>query len=722
MRRRLSLVLVVWTAAAAAGCSGRSAATGSAGSGGGSGGAGGAVASDGATLYATLCASCHGDRAQGVTGPSLRAWTRGRAELVGVIDARMPLGAPDKCDAGCAARVADHVLGALQGPIACGGMAALPPRRLRLLTREEYRRTVADLLGGGGAACRTRTFTFDAGGRSLQTVHVAGSFNGWAPTIAAGGWAMQRQGNAWTLTRELPAGMHRYKLVLDERDWVTDPAALDREPDGFGGQNGVLTVACGSGGDLGFDPAARLPVETRPEGFAFSSASDTQVVTSVYAEEALAAARRLAAAATSDLPALLGCDPAAAACAGQFVRSFGARAFRRPLSDAEVARYTALYSGRGDAKKGAAAVVTAMLASPAFLYRAEIGERQADGTYKLGGFEVASALSYFAWGTMPDAALFEAARRGDLGGAAGIERELRRLLADPRARPQVGRFALEWLGAEKVLGAQKNPALYPDFTDGLKASLAEETRRFVAHVIFDSTHTFGELLTADYTLLDGAAARHYGLPAPASDWDKVPYGDGRRAGLLGHASILASTAHSDQSSPIQRGLFVRRALLCEPLPPPPPNAGGVPPVDPGATTRERFRMHTASEFCRSCHQYIDPVGFGFERFDAVGRWRETENGRPIDASGDMTDVEQLGAGTHAPFDGLPQLARTIADSRAAKACFAKKAHEFAHGASLTAGDTCTLEPVLARFAESNWDLRELLVAIALAPDFVRRAP
>ncbi len=720
MIRYIPRALAVWMAMATAGCAARSAATGGGGT--GSGGAGGAGVGDGATLFATLCTSCHGDRAQGVTAPSLRAWTRGRAELVAVIDARMPLGAPDRCKGVCAERVADHVLTSLQGSVACNGSAALPPRRLRLLTREEYRRTVADLLGGGGAACRTRTFSFDAGPRPVATVHVAGSFNSWAATIAAGGWAMRRQGSAWTLTRELPVGMHRYKLVLDERDWVTDPNAPDREPDGFGGQNSLLTVACGTGGDLGFDPAARLPVETRPEGFAFSSAADVQVVTSVYAEEALAAARRLSAAAASDLPALLGCDAGAAGCGGQFVRAFGARAFRRPLSDAEVTRYLGLYTGRPDAKQGAATVVTAMLASPAFLYRAEIGEPQADGTYRLGGHEVASALSYFAWGTMPDAALFEAARRGDLDGTAGIERELRRLLADPRARPQVGRFALEWLGAEKILGAQKSPTLYPDFGDAVRASLAEETRRFVAHVIFDSTHTFGELLTADYTLLDGAAARHYGVAVPPADWAKVPYADGRRAGLLGHASILASTAHSDQSSPILRGLFVRRALLCEPLPPPPPNAGGVPPVDPAATTRERFRMHTDSAFCKSCHQYIDPVGFGFERFDAVGRWRDTEAGKPVDASGDLTDVEQLGAGTHAPFDSLPALARTIADSPAAKACFARKLHEFAHGASLPPGETCTLEPLIARFSQSNWDVRELMVAVALSPDFVRRAP
>ena len=720
MDRSLARALAIGLLAAV-GCSGRSAATGGEGAS-GAGGAGGAGAADGATLFLSLCAGCHGDRAQGVSGPSLRAWTRGRAELVAAIDARMPLGAPEKCKGACAERVADFVLGSLQGPIQCNGVAAWPPRRLRLLTREEYRRTVADLLGAGGAACRTRTFRFDASGRALQSVHVAGSWNGWPATIAGGGWALQRQGSQWTLTRELPAGMHRYKLVLDEREWVADPSDPEREPDGFGGQNSVLTVACSGGGDLGFDPAARLPVETRPEGFAFSSAADVQVVTSVYAEEGLASARRLATAATSDLPALLGCDPAAAGCPERFVRGFGARAFRRPLSDAEAARYVALFTGRGDAKRGAEAVLTAMLASPGFLYRAEVGQPQPDGSYRLSGHEVASALSYLAWGTMPDAALFEAAARGELDRPDGVERALRRLLADPRARPQLGRFALEWLGAEKIAGAQKSPTLYPDFSDAVRASLAEETRRFVAHVIFDSTHTFGELLTADYTLLDATAARHYGVAAPPSEWAKVPHADGRRAGLLGHASILASTAHSDQSSPILRGLFVRRALLCEPLPPPPPNAGGVPPVNPDATTRERFRMHTDSTFCRSCHQYIDPVGFGFERFDAVGRWRDSEGGKPIDASGDMTDVEQLGAGTHAPFSTLPELARAIAGSRAARTCFAQKLHEFAHGSALAAGDTCTLEPLVARFAQSNWDVRELVVAIALAPDFVRRAP
>ncbi|MCA9699864.1 MAG: DUF1588 domain-containing protein, partial [Myxococcales bacterium] len=194
----------------------------------------------------------------------------------------------------------------------------------------------------------------------------------------------------------------------------------------------------------------------------------------------------------------------------------------------------------------------------------------------------------------------------------------RRLLDDPRARELLGTFAAQWLGIESIAVADKSTVTYPEWQPALGAAMAEETRRFVTHVVFDGSGSFDELLTADYSLVNPALASHYGiagLDPGLGDQDFVEAQlPPERAGILGHASLLASYAHSDQSSPVRRGLFVRQRLLCQQFGTPPPNAGGVPEVDPNATTRERFRQHSSDPNCSICHQFIDELGFGFERF------------------------------------------------------------------------------------------------------------
>jgi hypothetical protein len=183
---------------------------------------------------------------------------------------------------------------------------------------------------------------------------------------------------------------------------------------------------------------------------------------------------------------------------------------------------------------------------------------------------------------------------------------------------------------------------------------------------------------------------------------------------------LATYAHSDQSSPIKRGVFVRDRLLCQVFGTPPANAGGVPDVDPNATTRERFRQHTDDPTCYGCHQYIDDVGFGFERFDAVGQFRSTENGHPIDALGNMNDVEGLGTATNAPFEDLATLGETLAQSPAAQRCFTTQVYRFATGKFETPQDACALDRLQRRFDDADHDIRELLLGVALTPEFTTR--
>jgi hypothetical protein len=611
---------------------------------------------------------------------------------------------------------------------------APPPRQLRLLTRREYRHTVRDLFGlPDGTSCPPTKFAFDPGSKKPAKVHVAGTFNNWAKTIADGGWPLQRDQQLWKLERDLAPGDYAYKFVLDESEWVTDPSNPRQTDDGQGGKNSLLTATCGGQGDGGTaglpsDMTSTFPVESRPRKdnlsdlFPFDDASEKQVVSPTHIEEYWRAGKKIADGLSTQLTSLVACTSAdRATCASQFVRKFGARAFRRPLLDPEVARYEKLVMASVTSEAGLGAAVRAFLSSPNFLYRPEGGQIGSGSQGRLTAYETASALSYLLWGSMPDQALFDAAASGQLETPAGIEQQARRMLADRRSRETVGEFAAQWLGAEEILVADKEPALFPELNADLRASMVEETRRFVSHVVFDSSHQYDELLHADYTFANGPLAALYGMSGVAgATLQKNNYADSYRTGLLAHASVLATYARSDQSSPIKRGLFVRRRLLCQDLPPPPADVPPVPAVDRNATTRERFRQHTSVAGCASCHRYIDGIGFGFERFDAIGRLREEDNGHPIDSSGDMNDVEGLHTNTAAPYADVRGLAEILMASAAAKNCLATQYYRFWRGMFENDQSLCALGQIQTRFRESGHDIRELLIALTQTSDFTSR--
>ena len=621
---------------------------------------------DGAEIYAEQCARCHGAVGQGRRGPPVTGWTDTREALVEVIDETMPFSSPRDCRGACAEVVADYVL-TLDGVLQCDDIEPTP-RRLRLLTRREYAAAVRDLLAPAFVAepvadpCVDGT-TFRYTG-SASTVHLAGSFNDWNPTA----WPMENDGDAWTTTRVIAEGSYEYKFVIDGSEWITDPANPERADDGFGGFNSVVRVTCASGGmspSMVDDVAAGFPVENRPEGHPFDNAADLALVTTVHAQEYADAAKRLAESLGDGVSRLCdGCDD------DELVRTFGRRAFRRPLTDAELTRYSAFGSDWRT-------IVRAMLSSPSFLYRSETGV--VDG--RLDGFEMASALSFTLWGTTPDDALLDAAASGELDATEGVRTHVERLLADPRARELVGDFAVQWLGLEAL------PELPRTLDGAAREAMLEETRSFVEQVVFDGTGRFDELLTSG------------------------------GAGVLGQTSVHVRYAHSDQSSPIQRGVFVRRRILCQEFAPPPPDAGGVPDVDPEATTRERFRQHTESERCASCHQYIDDLGFAFERFDENGQSRESEAGGAIDSSGVLRDVEGFGTDTEDAFASLEELAGLLADSNAARDCFARQWYRFTFGAADREEDECTVRRFAEGFAASEGNIRELIVDLLTSESF-----
>jgi hypothetical protein len=439
-------------------------------------------------------------------------------------------------------------------------------------------------------------------------------------------------------------------------------------------------------------------------GNSFTPISEMQF--SQYATAAGAAADRAAALATKIVP----CDPAsdAAGCAARFIRQFGRKAFRRPLDDAEVARYQSLFdTGRAgaDFSNGVRLLVQAMLQSPHFVYLVE-------GPGPLTQHQMAARLSYFLWNAPPDAALATAADGGQLATLAGLRAQARRLLADPRALAMVTDFHTQWLGLERLPKLQKDQTLYREF-DGLRGAIGEETGRFVAEVMSSDGGRLESLLAAPYTVVNGPLGALYGVPVTGADWRKVPLDPRQRAGLLTQAGFLAAHGALDGSSPIRRGLAVRERLLCAEVPVPPPGADqNVPPLTPSTTTRQRFDKHRSVPSCAACHALMDKLGYGFESYDGIGRFRTTENGVTVDDSGEL-----IGTDIDGPFRGAPDLAHRLAQSPRVAECVATQWFRYAFGRLETDLDRCVVDELLKRFKGADLRVADLLLAVVESDAF-----
>jgi Protein of unknown function (DUF1592)/Protein of unknown function (DUF1588)/Protein of unknown function (DUF1587)/Protein of unknown function (DUF1595)/Protein of unknown function (DUF1585) len=473
------------------------------------------------------------------------------------------------------------------------------------------------------------------------------------------------------------------------------------------------------------------------EANGFTNQASALVVSPLLAEQYMTAAETLARAhagglLTRDLPACAGASVDASACnaaAETFVSNFGKKAFRRPLTDDEVQLHadlfvqgTTLGAGSYDPGIGVELVIQAMLQSPHFLYRVESGRPESveGDIVEMTSYEMASRLSYLFWGTMPDAALFEAADRDELRTPDQIEAQARRMLAAPRAREAVKSFHRQWLGLDEIVtvaATGKDRTVYPDYRESMLPLLQQETERFLDHAIFEADASVQDLYTAPYSIMNGELAEFYGIqgvPAGAG-FQRVELDPAKYAGFLTQAGLLALHAKSDGSSPVHRGKFVRERLLCQ-TPPPPPDVVPPPPtVDPTKTTREQYAQHEEDPGCASCHQWMDPLGFGFEHFDALGRYRETQSGLAIDATGEIGLIDE--PGIEGPFDGVVELADRLAQSSRVRECVSKQWFRYAYGRTETEADTCSMDLVNLRFSESEYDIKELLVALTQTDAF-----
>ncbi len=466
-------------------------------------------------------------------------------------------------------------------------------------------------------------------------------------------------------------------------------------------------------------PADEFPPEHRVENF--ENNAETHQANPLLVEKYWGAAREVSARVVSgELDPIAPCpDADYADCVQSFIVDFGKRAFRRPMLPAEVEGFRQLYD-KAEPSLGYAAsiglVLEAMLQSPQFLYRVEapIAPTPATGAVMLGGYELASRLSYFLWNTMPDDELFRAAAMDELKTSTQIEGQVRRMLESPKARAMVKDFHRQWLDLDRFDGLARDGSDLDtkELTDSWKQSLLS----FVDFVYWGGTGSLEELFSSDLIFVNPTLSQLYQLPSDGGTGFTGVEMPNERAGLLTQPALMALLSHADQSSPIQRGVFIRSQFLCAPPAPPPPTVNNTPPdPDPTLTTRERFAIHTEQPACAGCHELIDPLGFGLENYDQFGRYRSEENLLPIDASGAV--VAAPDPSLDGPFANPFELAQRLAGSDVVRDCLATHWYRFAMGRVEQDSDSCSLDQVRTHFAESGGDLKELLVAITLSDAF-----
>jgi mono/diheme cytochrome c family protein len=346
-------------------------------------------------------------------------------------------------------------------------------------------------------------------------------------------------------------------------------------------------------------------------------------------------------------------------CARAILSTLAHRAFRRPVTSADIQPLFAFYQkGRaaGDFESGIQAAIEAMLVSPEFLFRIERDPSTAGtgAAHRVSDVELASRLSFFLWSTIPDAELLDLAERGRLKDASVLEQQTRRMLDDPRADALVSNFAGQWLQLRNVETVKPDPVIFP-FDEALRQSFLTETALFVSS-IFREDRSLLDLLSADYTFVNQRLAEHYGIPRVyGSQFRRVALTDVNRHGLLGQGSVLTVTSYPNRTSVVQRGKWILENLLGTPPPPPPPDVPELKAAPNGKMLpmREQMQVHRANAVCAACHGRMDPIGFALENYDAVGRWRSEDAGAPIDASGKLPDGTEF----HGPA-GLSELLLT----------------------------------------------------------------
>ncbi|HTC36612.1 MAG TPA: DUF1592 domain-containing protein [Bryobacteraceae bacterium] len=409
------------------------------------------------------------------------------------------------------------------------------------------------------------------------------------------------------------------------------------------------------------------------------------------------------------------------ACARHIISTLARRAYRGPVSGADIDTLLTFYAaGKHDAgfESGIELALERILASPKFLFRMERDPAgvSADATYHLSGYELASRLSFFLWSSIPDDELLKLASEDKLKNPAIFDRQVRRMLADPKAEALVDNFAGQWLQLRNLRNVQPNTDLFPDFDDNLRQSFRRETELLFESVVQEDRSVLN-LLTADYTFVNERLARHYGIPdIYGSRFRRIAVTDDARRGLLGQGSILALTSHAERTSPVVRGKWILENILGTPVPPPPPD---VPPLKGNQegqkprTMREQMAEHRANPACANCHKAMDSIGFAMENFNAIGAWRARDAGNPIDASGELADGTKI--------DGVVSLRNALLSRPDMFAgTMTKKLLTYALGRGLDYRDMPTVRAILQDASRDNYRFSALILGVVHSPAFQMR--
>lgn len=466
-----------------------------------------------------------------------------------------------------------------------------------------------------------------------------------------------------------------------------------------------------------------LPDDTSVAGFISVGAS--QVTVGELAAEAYEGASRAAAAEVFADAArwqkLVGCQPQANlsdACVTTFIQSFGKRAFRRPLSEAEVQTWVGVAKNAaqlaGSAAPGLEAATSGLLQSPNFLYRVETNALDAaNGRLKYDGLSMASRLSFLLTGAPPSAELLAAAAAGQLDTADGVRSAAAPLLADAAVVDRMATFFSEFAQAQQVLKVDKSATLFPGFNAALQASMLQGTQLFIKNIVLGAGADVRAFYDSDQTFVDAALAPIYGVAAPASGFAQVKLGpETGRAGILGQASVLAGQSQPDRSSPTRRGVFILQNLLCQTPPSPPAGVITTLPQDPNTTTRQKMEEHRKNPSCAACHALFDPLGFALEHFDPIGQYRAKEDGLMLDATGTLNGVS---------FDGEAQMAAALRQDPRASSCMMRSYYRHVNGRVDDQADAAALDALVQALASHNYVWRDL-VADFLVSDAFRSAP
>jgi hypothetical protein len=477
--------------------------------------------------------------------------------------------------------------------------------------------------------------------------------------------------------------------------------------------------------------ASTFPPDARQGGF---SLNDAQRIDPVLAKQLSAAADALAteAAANGTLMRLAPCaDPTSggAACAKTFIQSFGAAAYRRPLADAEAADLNSLYAAGAEGATyvdGIGLVVRGVLQSAGFLYLTELGDGAAapPPTFTLGAFETASALSYLVAAAPPDDPLLAAARAGQLAGADARESHARRLLATPGGQARLVRVVREWLGIDGIADVAKDTTVYPGFA-ALRPSMDTESVSFIGEVLGKGTGTVGELLGADWSVVDAPLAQAYGVAlgadTSAGGMPRTSLAGSGRRGILNQGAFLSVYAHASETAPVLRGVAVMRRVACLNVPSPTSlNIVVTPPVpDPSKTTRQRYSVHATDAVCASCHTNIDAFGFSFEGYDAMGSARTMDANQPVDTS----TVVMAGTDFDGAFADSNALALALSGSADVRTCLARQLFRASAGrsdGSINASEDAFVAAWQAEPLAMQGNLVETIVSFVRSPAFVQR--